>query len=146
MLYGNDRKRMRQVFFEAWRKHRQNEILEPLERRIVAVIRQHPEYHALLERPEAHLEEDFAPEQGVTNPFLHMGMHLGIAEQLAADMPPGIRDLYQRLTARRGDAHAAEHEIMECLGETLWLAQRAGAEPDPVHYLTCLRKRLGQSM
>ena len=62
--------------------------------------------------------------------------------------PPGIRAAYQRLVARRSDAHAAAHEVMECLGEVIWSAQRAGdaLPPDEMsaRYLECLERRASQ--
>jgi hypothetical protein len=73
------------------------------------------------------------------NPFLHLSLHLAIAEQLAIDQPVGIRAEYERLVAARGDEHEALHAILECLGETLWQAQRLGGAPDEAAYLDCVR-------
>ena len=85
------------------------------------------------------MSRDYTPEMGQTNPFLHMGMHIAIREQLGGDRPAGILVVYQRL-CRRLDSHAAEHLMMECLGETLWEAQRGGGEPDERVYLERLRQ------
>ncbi|MGD8999139.1 MAG: DUF1841 family protein [Granulosicoccaceae bacterium] len=141
-MFGNDRNQIRQVYTEAWRKHRNNEPLEPLEQMIVGVIGLHPEYHALLENPDSTIDRDWLPEHGETNPFLHMGMHIAIQEQLGTDRPAGIVDIYQQLVARTGDAHAADHAVMECLGEVLWQAQHSNRMPDDAAYLGCLRKLL----
>lgn len=142
MLYGNDRSQMRRYFSEAWKKYRANKPLEPLDVLIAQVIAVHPEYHELVENPN-HLDRDFTPEQGQTNPFLHMGMHLALREQSMTDQPPGVRDVYFTLMKKFGGDHEAEHQMMECLGDTLWNAQRAGTEPDPEKYLECLKKRAG---
>ncbi len=142
MLYGNDRSQMRRYFHETWKKYKENRPLEPLESLIAHVIAAHPEYHNYIESPED-VERDFTPEQGQTNPFLHMGMHLAIREQSMTDQPPGVREVYIALTRRFGGDHEAEHQMMECLGEALWNAQRAGTEADPEKYLECLRKRAG---
>ena len=91
-----------------------------------ALIALHPEYHALLEAPERHLDRDWRPESGDVNPFLHLSLHLAVAEQLAIDQPPGIRAQFERLRAARGDEHAALHAVLECLGEVMWQAQRHG--------------------
>jgi len=107
------------------------------------VIQAHPEYHALLEGEDRALARDFLPEHGETNPFLHLGLHLAILEQVATDRPPGIRALYQRVAQGSGDAHRAEHRIMECLGQSLWEAQHAGRPPDEQGYLACLRRLAG---
>jgi hypothetical protein len=142
MLYGTDRRTLREVFFRAWRKQRDGRPLEGIETLIVAVAARHPEYHALLDDPEAGAEREWLPELGESNPFLHMAMHLAIEEQLTIDQPAGIRLHYAAL-ARLGDEHEAQHRMMECLGEMLWHAGRAGTAPDPQLYLTCLARASG---
>ncbi len=116
--------------------------LQPLEQLIAEVVTQHPEYHPLLEAPEAVLERDFSPESGGGNPFLHLAMHLTLREQLTTDRPPGIADLHHQLCLRAGNAHAAEHELMECLAEMIWESQRAQQPLDQHAYLACARTRL----
>lgn len=130
------------MYMEAWRKHQARQPLTPLEAMIAEMVAMHPEYHALLEKGEAALEQDFLPELGESNPFLHMGMHIGIREQLSTDRPVGIRDIHRQLLARLKDLHAVEHEMMECLGRVLWEAQRAGVAPDDSLYLQCLQALL----
>lgn len=139
MLFGNDRTALRRFYQEAWRKRRDGLPLEPLERQVAEVVSEHPEYHALLET-DAALASDYTPEMGQSNPFLHLGMHLAIREQLAGDRPAGIVAAYRALLTRLGDAHAAEHHMMDCLGQALWEAQRAGRAPDEAAYLDCLRR------
>jgi hypothetical protein len=141
-MFGQDRDSLRRFFLTAWGKAQAGEPLQPLERMIADVVAAHPEYHALLADEENAIAREFTPEGGQTNPFLHMGMHLTIAEQLSTDRPPGIRDLYQQLAQAASDSHAADHQVMECLGQTLWEAQRAGQQPDEQAYLDCLRQRL----
>ncbi len=140
MLYGQNRDEIRRVYCTAWNKHQQGLPLEALEQQLVAVIALHPEYHALLADHDAALARDFTPEMGQTNPFLHMGMHLAIREQLATDRPAGITDAFGALMARVQDAHEVEHRMMECLGEALWQSQRSGQVPDEARYLECLRQ------
>jgi hypothetical protein len=143
MLYGNDRRELREVFFRAWHKHRQGQPLEGAENVIVAVALRHPEYHALLDRPEHHTERDYFPELGETNPFLHMALHVTIEEQLAINQPPGIRARYHALVQLAADEHAAQHRVMDCLGESLWQAGRSGTPPDAGAYLACLARLSG---
>ena len=138
MLYGQDRRELRQVYFRAWRKHGAGEPLEGAEQLIVTVALRHPEYHALLAHPEAGEDRDWLPELGEANPFLHMGLHIAIEEQLAIDQPPGIRLHYARLCRQCGDEHTAQHRMMECLAEMLWRAGRDGVQPDAQIYLDCL--------
>ena len=121
---------VRRFFCEAWRKHRGAEVLTPLEAIAVDWIGEHPEYHDELASVERALEADYRVEQGRTNPFLHLSMHLAIAEQLSIDQPPGIARHFAQLAARRGERHAALHEALECLAETVWRAQRDRAEGD----------------
>ena len=139
-MINQDRNSLRQVFFDAWSKAHQSQILTPLEQVIVAIIRLHPEYHPLLSNQNKNLHRDFTPEQGETNPFLHMSMHIAIHEQLTTQRPEGIVEIYQSLVNKSVDAHQAEHRIMECLGQMLWQAQLNNAEPDEVAYLECLKK------
>ena len=82
-----------------------------------------------------------SPKGGETNPFLHLSLHLAVAEQLAIDQPPGIRAQFERLRAARGDEHAALHAMLECLGEVIWSAQRQRAPPDAALYLACLERQ-----
>jgi len=144
MLFSQDRSELRAMFSSAWRKHQHKEPMEPLEQLIAEIVKFHPEYHQYVENPDRYGDHDWLPEHGDTNPFLHMAMHIGIQEQLGTDRPAGFRGLYQRLVERHQHPHPAEHEIMECLGEGLWQAQRHGHAPDEQAYLRCLRGKLGE--
>jgi hypothetical protein len=136
-----DREGLRAFYQQAWRKRRAGLPAEPLEMQVADVIAQHPEYHALLEAGEPVLARDWRPEDGESNPFLHMGLHLALREQVATNRPPGIAALHRDLAARLG-LHEAEHRMAECLAEALWQAQRSNSLPDEVGYLETLR-RLG---
>jgi hypothetical protein len=138
-MFGHDRQQLRQMYLDAWHKHQAGAPLQPIERLIAEVVALHPEYHALLQPGEQALERDFLPELGESNPFLHMGMHIAIREQLATDRPQGIVAAQRDLLRRRQDPHAVEHAIMECLGEALWEAARAGTPPDEAAYLRCVQ-------
>lgn len=139
MIFGQDRDQLRGMYCKAWQQHRRGQPLDALQAQIVAVVEQHPEYHALLENPDKALARDYTPELGETNPFLHMGMHLAIAEQVSIDRPPGIRTLYNALLRSSPDGHALEHRMMDCLAEAIWQAQRNGQMPDEQRYLDCIR-------
>ena len=139
MLYGSDRDGIRGAYLDAWSKSRAGQPLEPLERLLADVIAEHPEYHAVLESPDA-LTREFPPEADRSNPFLHMGLHVAIREQLATDRPSGVRALYAKLLPRFADGHRLEHALIECLAETLWEAQRAGTSPDEAQYLNRVRR------
>ena len=139
-MFNPSREQVRRFFTEAWLKHRRAGVLTPLESMAVDWMLQHPEYHAALEDPDA-VEADFPFEAGQTNPFLHLSMHLAISEQLSIDQPPGIKAAYEQLLATR-DPHAAVHEIMECLGEVVWEAQRLGTAFSNEGYLDLIRRRI----
>jgi len=137
-MFQPSREQARRFFIEAWRKYRAGEPLQPLQVLATEVILNHPEYHALLDDAQASLEREWLPELGETNPFLHLGLHLAVAEQMSIDQPKGILRHHQALCARLGDPHAAQHALMECLVEVLWQAQRTGQALDAAAYLTCL--------
>ena len=138
MIFGQDRGELRKMYATAWQKHVEGAVLSPLEAQIARVIEEHPEYHETVSGGD--LDRDYTVEGGETNPFLHMGLHLGIREQVATDRPAGIAELYGRIVARVGDAHTAEHQMIECLAETLWEAQSRNSAPDEAHYLERLRR------
>jgi hypothetical protein len=135
-IFANlSREQLRQMYLASWRKFRAQEPLQPLEKQVAAVIAEHPEYIAWLETGEEVLAADFTPEGGRENPFLHMGMHLALREQLSTDRPAGFAALHRRLCEHFGDAHEAEHALLTPLAETLWEAQRANRAPDESEYL-----------
>jgi hypothetical protein len=139
-MYAPTRSQARQFLFDTWRKYRTGEPLSGLEVTALDVILIHPEYHPVLDDPEQHGERDYSPEAGTVNPFLHLNLHLAVEEQLSIDQPHGIRAEYERLSAALGSGHDAKHAVLECLGETLWHAQRNQCPPDQVAYLECLRR------
>lgn len=144
-LHGGSRGDTRRTFFEVWMKMRAGASLTALEGIIADVIRLHPEYHALLDRGDEVLDKDWLPEGGETNPFLHMGMHIAIREQISIDRPAGIRAAYEALLRKTGDVMQTEHVMLECLGEALWRAQRENRLPDEEAYLDCIKSRAGLS-
>lgn len=139
-MFNPSRDQVRHFFIDSWRKQRAREVLTPMESTAAAIIELHPEYHALLADPDAR-EREFTPEDGVINPFLHLSLHLAIEEQLSIDQPAGLRAAFDAACARRGDRHAALHDALECLGETLFNAQRSGSQPDGAAYVRCLQKK-----
>lgn len=129
---------MRRMFVSAWRKRRDGTVLEPMEAVIADVVGAHPEYHALLE--DGSIDDDYRVEDGQTNPFLHMALHIAVREQVSVDRPPGIRHTWQRLVAHHDDVHIAEHRMLDCLAEAMMEGQRRGAPPDEEAYLDALRR------
>ena len=144
-MFNPSRDQVRQFFFAVWAKYRAGQPLAGAEQPALDAVLAHPEYHALLDQPDRYIERDYPPESGETNPFLHLSMHLAIAEQLSVDQPPGIRDRYQRLLKQHGDAMDAQHAVMECLAEMIWQAQRYQTAFDSAAYLRCLDLKLGNA-
>ncbi len=140
-MFSPTRDQARKVFFQVWAKYRAQRPLAGVETLVAQAIALHPEYQPMLEQPERYLERDYLPEYGDTNPFLHLSMHVALAEQLSIDQPFGIRAQFQRLLAKLGEEHAAVHVMMDCLAETIWQAQRSGATPDAAAYLDCLQRK-----
>ena len=133
---------VRNFFCEAWAKQQRSGILTPLESIAARWMVEHPEYHALLNDPEAAKAEDFSVEKGQTNPFLHLSMHLSITEQVQIDQPPGIRAVGRELSVKLDSEHEAQHRIMECLGAVLWESQRSGTPPDMDAYVESIKALL----
>lgn len=138
-FHDQGRSALRRMYRQAWRKHRDSLPVEPVEDQIIRVMLLHPEYVTALESEET-LDRDYTPEDGQSNPFLHMGLHLAIREQVATNRPAGIAEVHGKLVRALGDAHEAEHAMIECLGEALWQAQRSGRAPDEAAYLAALRR------
>jgi hypothetical protein len=132
---------VRRFFCAAHAKRRDAAPLTPMDALAVRWIDEHPEYHAELADEAAALAAVYTVEDGRTNPFLHLSMHLTIEEQCSIDQPTGIRQAVQLLAARRGTLHDAHHEVMECLGEMIWASQRSGLPPDGQAYLEAVRRR-----
>lgn len=140
-MISQDREQLRRFYLRCWEKQQAGDALMGVEQQIAEVIGEHPEYHAQLKQGEKTLGREYLPEQGEANPFLHMSLHLGIREQVVTDRPEGIRAIYQQLIARFG-VHEAEHAMMQCLAESLWLAQAHQTPPDEGAYLETLQALL----
>jgi hypothetical protein len=138
------REQLRRSYADAWAKRVAHAPLSPLEALITDVIASHPEFQALVSDPRKAEEFEAAATSPADNPFLHMGLHLAVREQVSIDRPPGVRELQRQLLSMSGDPHQAEHALMESLGEALWQAQRAGRAPDETQYLNLVRERLSR--
>jgi hypothetical protein len=142
---SHTRDQLRQTYADAWRKHLAHSPLTPLEAMITDVIGAHPEYQGIVGDANTAMAFEASVSMDAENPFLHMGLHLAVREQVSIDRPPGVRELHRQLQARYGDVHRAEHALMEALGEALWQAQRAGRPPDEEYYLALARRHLEAS-
>lgn len=140
-MFNPSREEVRRFFCDTWHKTKHGSPLTELEAIARDWLLQHPEYDSQLSDPETAQTNDFDIAQGQSNPFLHLSMHLSIAEQISIDQPSGVRDAFHQLAARLGE-HEAHHQIMECLGEMLWTSQRNGTPPDGESYIDCIRRRM----
>lgn len=142
MLFTQERTRTRELFRSAWKKKQLEQNLEPLEKQIVSLLDDHPEYHALLSGDDDVLDKDYKAEDGRENPFLHLSLHLALREQVGTDRPAGIASITRSLLLKHGDGHTVEHMMIEKLGLYLWEAQRQERAPDEAAYLNSLRELL----
>jgi hypothetical protein len=139
-IFNPTREEVRRFFCDTWKKRSDNQVLTPMEIIAGDWMQEHPEYHDLLLDPEKSLDQDYTPERGETNPFLHLSMHLSISEQISVDQPPGIRAIAEKLIQKLGSEHEVQHAIMECLGQVMWESQRDGGQLQPEKYLEALKK------
>lgn len=139
-LFNPTRDQVRQFFFDTWAKFQQQQALTDLEKIALEVTQMHPEYHTILSNPAQFAAQEYFPEMGETNPFLHMSLHLSVIEQIGINQPIGITNIYESLKIKLGDAHTAQHKIVECLAETIWQAQRNNMPLNSEYYLNLLAK------
>ena len=138
MFAGLSRDELRAMYRAAWRKFKQQQTLTPLDKQLVAIVSEHPEYHVIVESAASDLA-NYSPRSGQLNPWLHMGLHMAIREQVGTDRPRGIAAAHAALARRLGSPHLADHAVLEKLAETLWDAQRHGRAPDEQAYLEAVR-------
>ncbi|MDH4190931.1 MAG: DUF1841 family protein [Betaproteobacteria bacterium] len=140
-MFNPTRDQVRDFFFETWRRYCSGEPIEGAQTLALDAILLHPEYHAMLGAPERYAAQEYFPELGVTNPFLHLSLHVALEEQLSIDQPAGVRNHFAAIMARRGERHAALHDAIECLAEMVWQSQRQGMPPDGAAYLERLAQQ-----
>ena len=140
-MFGQNRQEIRQVYFDVWKKFHTSAPLTELEKHIAHIIELHPEYHTLFNQPDK-IDQDYFVEAGETNPYLHMGLHLALHEQIQTNRPQGIRDIYQQLLHAKQDPHHCDHMMMDCLAQSIWQAQRDGMPPSEDEYLNALKQLL----
>lgn len=140
-MFAPSQEQVRRFFCETWAKHQAGQPLTPLEAQASDWIALHPEYQADLSDAEAAVAAVFEVEEGRTNPFLHLSMHLSITEQVSIDQPRGMRAALERLIARGLSLHDAHHEVMEALGEMIWESQRLGRPFDGERYVERVLQR-----
>jgi hypothetical protein len=138
-LFNPSRDEVREFFCSAWDKQKKAGILTPMESIATRWMVEHPEYHDILSDIEKAKVQDYTPEKGQSNPFLHLSLHMSISEQVQIDQPPGIRDASRQLMMKLDSEHEAHHRMMECLGEVLWDAQRNGGSPDMRRYIELIK-------
>jgi hypothetical protein len=146
-LFNPSRDEVREFFFTTWIKFKQNLALTDLEKIALGVIHMHPEYHSILDAPAKFKHQEYFPEFGETNPFLHMSLHLSILEQISINQPIGIAGIYEQLKLKHQDdhlyEHQAQHDILECLAECIWNAQQNNTALDVNYYVQLLQQKAG---
>lgn len=140
-LFNPSRDEVREFFFNTWLKHKQAQALTDLEKIGLSVMLLHPEYHSILDAPEQFKHQEYFPEFGETNPFLHMSLQLSVLEQISINQPIGIADIYKTLVNKHQNEHDAMHDMIDCLAETIWQSQRNNTPLDSAHYLNLLQNK-----
>src|SRR5450759_4829375 len=141
IMFSPSQADVRRFFCSVYAKAKAGQTLEALETIASLWIDEHPEYHTQLTDIDAALLAMQHEQDGQTNAFLHLSMHLYISEQCSIDQPCGIRQAVELLTYRRNSLHAAHHEVMDCLGKMIWESQRGACAPDGDAYVACVQRR-----
>jgi Domain of unknown function (DUF1841) len=141
MLFQPSQADVRRFFCAVYAKAQTNQPLQAIETIASLWIDEHPEHHAELADVDAALLTMAREDEGKTNAFLHLSMHLTLSEQCSIDQPRGIRQAVELLTARLDSLHDAHHGAMECLGTMVWESQRSGRPPDGEAYIDCVQRR-----
>lgn len=144
-LFNPSRDEVREFFFNTWHKFKQNQLLEGVEKIAVQVMQSHPEYHAILGDVTHYMQQQYFPEMGETNPFLHMSLHMSVLEQISINQPIGIATIYQQLIAKHHNELDAQHDLIDCLAETIWQAQRNQQPLDAENYLLLMQQKVKSS-
>ena len=131
---------VRRFFCSVYAKALAGQALEAIEIIASQWMNEHPEYAADLADVDAALAAMDTVQEGRTNPFLHLSMHLSISEQCSIDQPRGIRQAVELLAKRLQSLHDAHHVAMECLGTMLWESQRSGRPPDGEAYVAAVQR------
>ena len=140
-MYSPSQDDVRRFFCQVYAKQQAKALYDPLETLAGEWVALHTEYSELLADETTALTRQFTGDNGDSNPFLHLSMHLSISEQCSIDQPRGIRQAVELLTSKRDSLHEAHHEVMECLGTMLWESQRSGRPPDGQAYIDAVQRR-----
>jgi hypothetical protein len=132
---------VRRFFCSVHAKAKDGQVLDAMETLASQWLAEHPEYRGDFADTDTALTRMYDVEDGKTNPFLHVAMHLTISEQCSIDQPRGIRQAVELLAAKRNSLHDAHHEAMDCLGKMVWESQRAGRPPDGAAYIDCVQQQ-----
>lgn len=144
-LFNPSRDEVREFFFYTWSQFKTQKPFTDLEKISLGVIHMHPEYQTILDAPEQYKQQEYFPEFGVTNPFLHMSLHLSILEQISINQPIGIAGIYDQLKLKYQNEHDAQHDILDCLAEAIWQAQRNNTALDANFYVQLLQQKVGNT-
>lgn len=138
-MFNPSREQVRLFFINTWKKYHQQTPLTQAESLALQWMSRHPEYFAVFEsNTEDVLQRDYLPEEQQTNPFLHLSMHVAIAEQISIDQPPGIRAAFAALCEKHQDEHDAAHAVFDCLAEQIYQQQRHGLGFSGERYLAAI--------
>jgi hypothetical protein len=139
-MFNPSQEDVRRFFCQVYAKQQSTHLNDALESLAGLWVAEHPEYATDLTDVDAALAKQYKGDDGQSNPFLHLSMHVSVSEQCSIDQPRGIRQAVELLAAKRNSLHDAHHEVMECLGAMLWESQRSGRPPDGQAYIAAVQR------
>ena len=135
-MFSTDQTQLRSFYKNSWDKFKNKEPLSDLEKQVASIILEHPEYHHFFDNLD--IRSDINTNKNPNSPFLHLGLHLGIRDQIAINTPAGISDIYKNLYNQYKDPHICEHKMLEILAEELWESQQNQTEFNTQNYINKL--------
>ena len=90
------REQLRLAYSQAWAKHVARSPLSTLEAQIADVIALHPEYQPVVADADTAVAFEQSAAGTSDNPFLHMGLHLAVREQVVQSHRDGPRARHLR--------------------------------------------------
>lgn len=120
----------RVFFLQAWKKHLQGSKLSDLESQVRDVLLLYPQYISELNQDKTYPLED--------NPYIQMGLHLTVWDQVRTNRPEGIRPWFLEACVANSQKEVEQLMLM-VLRQTVYVSYQAGNLPCEQKYLNILK-------